>query len=543
MRKFRLGNCLPVIIFIFSLLLIPKVNAKPTLELVKNYVSLTHACSYYKLRFEVNGLTEEFRRLVFSTKLSTLKVSKVKQVFGKLNDITLELKINVTYEVQIPDYETVWELRELNITNTTNMTCESIGCLPTEKPNVCNCSFNKLVGYHNETRWKWEWIPILKAFYYRKYLDYTRPDDVKIYSDNLLKHLIELFELFKKSNEIEFRICGNYEFERTPNGWGISIDHIPSFDNQEFKKFTWWNTSWGYRKPINITEQSGNTLTNYQVKLTIDTVTLISEGKMRSDCGDIRFTDENDNEIPYWIENGCNSANTIIWVKVPNIPANGQTTIYMYYGNPDATSESNGDEVFIFWDDFSSDTGKWSIECGTVSWSNGQVILITDAVKDACASIKTSSTFTTDKPIIVYTKALSTNDTNSVSTQPLIIGNTSVSYLVWIHSDTRYSGEKNYSLSVRDITGTFNNYYTDFPVDTKWHEFEFRLKDNHQEEWIDGNKEKEVNKIISLYNDELVLRQKIITREYIKKKAIIQIKELIIFPKIGLILFFKFLFK
>jgi len=375
MRKFGLKNyCLFGIIFIFSLLLIPKVNAKTTLELVKNDVSLTHACSYYKLRFEVSGLTEEFRRLAFSTKLSTLKVSKVKQIFGKLNDITLELKINVTYEVQIPDYETVWELRELNITNTTNMTCESIGCLPTEKPNICNCSFNKLVGYHNETRWKWKWIPILKAFYYRKYLDYARPDDVKIYSDNLLKHLIELYKLFKKSNEIEFRICGNYKFERTPNGWGISIDHIPSFDNQEFKRFTWWNSYWQYRRPITITEQSGNDLTNYQVAINIS-----YDSDMNSDFSDLRFTyynesDDTETEIPYWIEDKVDSSWARVWVKVPYIPANGNATVYMYYGNSEATSESNVDEVwggsvFAFYDFVSGEATDWvggyNLTCGS----------------------------------------------------------------------------------------------------------------------------------------------------------------------------------
>jgi len=68
---------------------------------------------------------------------------------------------------------------------------------------------------------------------------------------------------------------------------------------------------------------------------------------MRSDCGDIRFTDANGNPLNYWIESGCNTANTVIWVKVPSIPANGQVTVYMYYGNPNALSESNPNNVFI----------------------------------------------------------------------------------------------------------------------------------------------------------------------------------------------------
>ncbi|MEM5821015.1 MAG: DUF2341 domain-containing protein [Candidatus Aenigmatarchaeota archaeon] len=123
-----------------------------------------------------------------------------------------------------------------------------------------------------------------------------------------------------------------------------------------------WLSGWQYRIPITIKENSGNTLTDYQVLIALNTQSLISQGKMRNDCGDIRFTDSDGiSLLNYWLESGCNSANTKIWVKVPNIPANGQKTIYVYYGNPSATSLSNGDNTFIFFDDFSfKDTSKWT---------------------------------------------------------------------------------------------------------------------------------------------------------------------------------------
>jgi len=62
--------------------------------------------------------------------------------------------------------------------------------------------------------------------------------------------------------------------------------------------------SFKYRIPINITENSGNNLTDYQVLLIINTQQLISQGKMRSDCSDIRFTYYNSTsntevKIPY----------------------------------------------------------------------------------------------------------------------------------------------------------------------------------------------------------------------------------------------------
>jgi len=59
----------------------------------------------------------------------------------------------------------------------------------------------------------------------------------------------------------------------------------------------------GYRRPILINNtQNSNTLTDYQVLITLDTASLISAGKMRSDCGDIRFTDSDGSSLlNYWI--------------------------------------------------------------------------------------------------------------------------------------------------------------------------------------------------------------------------------------------------
>ena len=138
-----------------------------------------------------------------------------------------------------------------------------------------------------------------------------------------------------------------------------------------------------YKKPITIDNtQNSNTLTDYQVLVNLDTQSLISQGKMRSDCRNIRFIDSDDSTLlNYWIESGCNSANTKIWVKVPFIPAGSTKTIYVYYGNPNATSLSNGDATFDFFDDFlgtSLDTSKWQVVnsgSGSYSLSNGEITI------------------------------------------------------------------------------------------------------------------------------------------------------------------------
>ena len=87
--------------------------------------------------------------------------------------------------------------------------------------------------------------------------------------------------------------------------------------------------------------------------------------------------------MSYWIqETGTNYA--IVWVKVPSIPTSG-TQMYLYYGNPIATSQSNGDATFLFFDDFggsSLNTTKWSPSLipysggtGTLSISGGMLSL------------------------------------------------------------------------------------------------------------------------------------------------------------------------
>lgn len=58
-----------------------------------------------------------------------------------------------------------------------------------------------------------------------------------------------------------------------------------------------------FRRPITITNSSTETLNDFQISFTLDTATLISNGKLRYDCGDIRFTySDNVTTLSYWIE-------------------------------------------------------------------------------------------------------------------------------------------------------------------------------------------------------------------------------------------------
>lgn len=92
-----------------------------------------------------------------------------------------------------------------------------------------------------------------------------------------------------------------------------------------------------YKRVITI-NNSGSTQSNYEIKLTLDTASLITAGKMKSDCTDIYFQTSGNTDITnYWVAN-CNNSSTEIWVKIPTL-SNGSNTINLYYGS--STSNSN----------------------------------------------------------------------------------------------------------------------------------------------------------------------------------------------------------
>jgi len=127
---------------------------------------------------------------------------------------------------------------------------------------------------------------------------------------------------------------------------------------------SWYDANYNYRRPISVTNNIGSSLTDFQVKLSIDTSTLIGASKMNNDCSDIRFTDEDKTtSLNYFIQSGCNTTSTVIWVKVPSLPASTSKDIYMYYGYSSATAATNGDNTFDFFDDFTGttlDSTKWT---------------------------------------------------------------------------------------------------------------------------------------------------------------------------------------
>ena len=89
---------------------------------------------------------------------------------------------------------------------------------------------------------------------------------------------------------------------------------------------------------------------------------------MQADFDDIRFSNQTDTALSYWIQDKTDSSSATVWVKVDSLAASSNTIINMYYASASSASESNGNSTFMFFDDFNSgslDQSKWDELGGT----------------------------------------------------------------------------------------------------------------------------------------------------------------------------------
>jgi hypothetical protein len=141
--------------------------------------------------------------------------------------------------------------------------------------------------------------------------------------------------------------------------------------------------NWSHRKSHTIYGVVGAE-TGYQVSLNIHS-TLGNDSKdhlylgniCKNDFSDIRFTGSNGtSQLAYWIESVENDT-AKIWVKIDENLGDSERgydrTIFIYYGNASATSESSGEDTFDFFDDFSSQN-NWTLNGGTTI-TDGHLVL------------------------------------------------------------------------------------------------------------------------------------------------------------------------
>jgi hypothetical protein len=101
----------------------------------------------------------------------------------------------------------------------------------------------------------------------------------------------------------------------------------------------WWNTSFTQRVQITVdNKDQATTFTNQAVLVRLDS-SIVAYSNINSDGSDIRFiaadhTTVYSHEIEKWDVNGY----SYVWVKIPSVTASSEITLFMYFGNPSATS-------------------------------------------------------------------------------------------------------------------------------------------------------------------------------------------------------------
>jgi len=137
---------------------------------------------------------------------------------------------------------------------------------------------------------------------------------------------------------------------------------IPKFMNIEDERLSWWNVSWKYRinSTLNDVPSGGQeySLIVHSGSGTNNQTDVFLNGHNATNFSDIRFVLDDTTELNYWIED--NSTDPIrVWVKVPT---NG--TVYLYYGNDEVQTTSNGFNTFYtFFDDFEDgDVSDWNCD-------------------------------------------------------------------------------------------------------------------------------------------------------------------------------------
>jgi len=271
----------------------------------------------------------------------------IKEVRGenRIQKIEYLILVNETYNVTVPIYET----RQVEKEVYNNETGQNETILVNE---------TYISGYKNETRYHWVWKELNKT-------------DLKSLERNRW-YIFDIHATLK------------------PSLRNFSVDIVPSFTVKvkifgkeiikhfNLTQFAWWNSNWQYRKKLTIS----NAVNEYQMKIKVykddghdNPVSgeIDTEGHCKDDFGDIRFANET-SELPYWIEEKVDGNYAIIWVKLPSdIESQSEKHIYMYYGNPSATTTSDGDDTFLFFDDFEGtnlDANKWDWDWADVTVSN-----------------------------------------------------------------------------------------------------------------------------------------------------------------------------
>ena len=311
---------LPVILLILLTLSFAYIPSD-YLKLDHTEVGFGSACSYY-------NVSNPTLSVVSPKDANALRINRFVEVKGSIKTSYWEfLEKNVPYTVQ------VWQ-SNVSCTITANLT------------EVCTDKGK----YLNETRYRDEW----------KTLDTTK-----------------LTLAGKETKQVRF--CGTFDMQKTADGWGVALDHIPEFmgniyDGVLAPRYDWWNATWPYCMQDTLTAPFD---ANYSHKISLNT-TNFAYAHANSDLSDLRILEgtcttpnTTAGELGIYNETINTSGQSDIWVKTINANA---PSVAIYYGNPTATSTFWCDNAFLLCDEFSGsslNSTLWQQSGGTVTVGGG----------------------------------------------------------------------------------------------------------------------------------------------------------------------------
>lgn len=134
-----------------------------------------------------------------------------------------------------------------------------------------------------------------------------------------------------ETNFWSFSNSANYVYNST------KLDFVQDYVQLKFLDLPtdWYDSDWDYRRSILINNtQNSSALTNYEIDIELNSSSF-DFSKAQSNGGDIRFTDSNGTSLLGYLKQNYdfNTQTATFRVLVPNIPANSNKTIYIYYGN------------------------------------------------------------------------------------------------------------------------------------------------------------------------------------------------------------------
>ena len=110
----------------------------------------------------------------------------------------------------------------------------------------------------------------------------------------------------------------------------------------------WFDEDWSKRKRLRVANNDNTPYTNAAVLVTID-----YDADMQNDFDDLRFTAADGvTQVDFWIERFTPSVSADVWVEVPTLPGGETVSLFFYYDNIAAASESSAEDTLIAVDDF-----------------------------------------------------------------------------------------------------------------------------------------------------------------------------------------------